>query len=237
MKFKRCVPAALLVYSERIMNTDFHNHSLFGIDDGASSPDESIKMLKMLHDQNVDRVVLTPHYFAEQSPVSFIRARKESFDLIKHSLPKRLQIHLGAEVALTNKITTEVDLSLLTISKTNRIMISLPFFSFEDWIDQELHNILYIHHLFPIFTSMERYAITYPRDKYEKLLLTPGAAFQFNSKSLTSDSVIQTINALISKNKTVLFAQMHTIRLQESPTFKASQRLYQADSTRFIPLI
>ena len=187
------------------MSTDFHNHSLFGIDDGPSSFEESIEMLNTLHAQNVDNVVLTPHFFVHQSVASFLRHRNESFSKIKNSVPRSLKIHLGAEVSLEDKITNEVDLKLLTIANTNKILIRLPFFSFEDWIDEELHNLLYKHKLFPIFSSIDRYAITYPQDKYEKLLSTPGAAFQFNSRSLTSPDVIKTIATLTTQNKTVLF--------------------------------
>ena len=48
---------------------DFHSHILPGIDDGARSPDESLKMLELMAAQGVSKVVSTSH-FSERSCVT-----------------------------------------------------------------------------------------------------------------------------------------------------------------------
>ena len=49
---------------------DFHTHILPGLDDGARDVEMSALMLKSLRDQGVERVVLTPHFYSDQPPVS-----------------------------------------------------------------------------------------------------------------------------------------------------------------------
>lgn len=44
---------------------DIHSHVVFGVDDGSSSPEESIAMLRMAYDEGIRTVFATPHYGAE----------------------------------------------------------------------------------------------------------------------------------------------------------------------------
>ncbi len=180
-------------FGDKTMFTDFHNHSLPDIDDGAATLDESLEMFKLMILQNVKRVILTPHFSKDQNISFFLRKRKALYTTIRKAVYPKIRFQLAAEVALDKNISKEVELSKLTVGKSKYIMIKLPYFSFEDWIDQELHNILYKHKLIPIFTSIDRYAHTYPKDKYEKILSTPYAAFQFNIKSFSDPANIKTL--------------------------------------------
>ena len=201
------------------MFTDFHNHSLPGIDDGASDLNESLEMFRLAADQNVHRIVLTPHYSQDQNLSQFLRQRKNSKSLIRRSIPGKLSIQLAAEVSLSKDISKEVELSKLTVDNTRYIMIRLPYFSFEDWIDEELHNILYKHRLIPIFTSTDRYRVTYSEDKYEKLLSTPYAAFQFNVKSFSDNENIRTVKRLLSKDRIVILGSNAHNMATRKPNF------------------
>ena len=51
---------------------DFHTHILPGIDDGSKSQDESLAMLRVESEQNIDRVVLTPHFYAEKESDNYL---------------------------------------------------------------------------------------------------------------------------------------------------------------------
>lgn len=44
---------------------DTHSHVVSGVDDGSSSPEESIAMLRMAYDEGIRTVFATPHYGAE----------------------------------------------------------------------------------------------------------------------------------------------------------------------------
>ncbi|MGN1083445.1 MAG: CpsB/CapC family capsule biosynthesis tyrosine phosphatase [Lachnospiraceae bacterium] len=38
-----------------------HDHSIYGVDDGAKSPEESLEMLKLAYEDGIRRIILTPH--------------------------------------------------------------------------------------------------------------------------------------------------------------------------------
>lgn len=186
------------------MFSDFHNHALPGIDDGASTLDESVEMIRLLYAQDVRRIILTPHFSKDQNLALFLAERKKAFLPLKSSVPSKMRIQLAAEVSLEENISREVELSKLTVDKTRYIMLRLPYFTFDEWIDYELHNVLYKHRLIPVFTSIDRYRHTYPKEKFDKILSTPDAVFQFNIKSFSDKENIKVLKRLISANKTVL---------------------------------
>ena len=61
--------------------TDFHSHILPGVDDGSTSVEESIAMLRMLSRQGVSHVVATPHFYPNyDDPEQFLRRRKDVYE-------------------------------------------------------------------------------------------------------------------------------------------------------------
>ena len=66
---------------------DFHTHILPGMDDGAETVQQSIKMLRMLRKQGVDRVALTPHFYAHRESVdSFLDRRQTAFEQLQKAI-------------------------------------------------------------------------------------------------------------------------------------------------------
>ena len=59
--------------------TEYHCHILPGIDDGAKDVETSLKMIEMMKEQGVDRIVATSHFYAhrEKSVAEFIKKRYE----------------------------------------------------------------------------------------------------------------------------------------------------------------
>lgn len=51
------------------MRIDFHSHILPNMDDGSSGIDESLKLLQMLADQNVEKVILTSHFYRQNENI------------------------------------------------------------------------------------------------------------------------------------------------------------------------
>ena len=69
---------------------DFHTHILPGIDDGSSSIEESVEMIKMLKVQGVREVLLTPHFYAYLSSVeSFAKERASAMNKLSEAIKKR----------------------------------------------------------------------------------------------------------------------------------------------------
>jgi protein-tyrosine phosphatase len=56
---------------------DFHSHILPEVDDGSQSVDESILMINALAEQGIDRIVATPHFYANDESVSEFLVRRQ----------------------------------------------------------------------------------------------------------------------------------------------------------------
>lgn len=121
------------------MKIDFHSHILPEMDDGAGSTDEAIALLKILADANVDKVVLTPHFYREEENiVSFLSRRNAACERLlqatsniaeKTQLPELI---LGAEVLFTPSLSADPDFEKLCIGNTDYILLELPFIKFHD---------------------------------------------------------------------------------------------------------
>ncbi len=145
-----------------IKRIDFHTHILPAVDDGSSSIEESLNMLKILADSRVETVVLTPHFYADRDyPDAFLKARNESFERLKsaaehEALPELL---IGAEVAYFDGIRTCDQMRDLVISGTDCLLIELPF---SGWNSRMFDNILRLAnriHITPILAHVDRYRL------------------------------------------------------------------------------
>ena len=80
---------------------DFHSHVLPGTDDGSSSVEESIGMMKCMAEQGITHVVATPHFYPQHdNPERFLRRRKEAElrlreEMAKHDGLPELSISTG----------------------------------------------------------------------------------------------------------------------------------------------
>lgn len=175
-----------------IMTADFHSHILPGIDDGAQSVQDSLKMLDMMGSSFKDGthyVVATPHFKAREITDdiidSYIEERNDAFNVLKTEMPdKSNQIILGSEVALSRDLTECDNVGKLVMGKSDIIMLEMPFLPYKPWMYDVVANIRYTHKLVPMIAHFERYISIYRRDDYAELFEFPDAIFQFNASSL-----------------------------------------------------
>lgn len=118
------------------MRIDFHSHILPNMDDGSSGIDESLKLLQMLADQNVEKVILTSHFYRQNENIEkFISRREQAYAKLKEAVdgnnnyPETL---LGAEVYFYPSLSSDPDFHRLCIENTDYILLELPFELFHD---------------------------------------------------------------------------------------------------------
>ena len=83
------------------MITDFHTHILPEIDDGSSSVEESLEMLQLMTGQGIERVVCTPHFYANHTSLErFLEKREKAYKKLVERMAEGNfpQLVLGAEV-------------------------------------------------------------------------------------------------------------------------------------------
>lgn len=143
------------------MAVDFHSHILPGIDDGSSSLEESIGMLRMEAEQGIRHVIATPHFYARHdSPERFLARRKASEQCLREVLeehPELPRISVGAEVYYFPGISDSDALLGLTIDNTGCILLEMPYPPWTSRMYQEMENIRVKQGLTPVIAHVDRY--------------------------------------------------------------------------------
>lgn len=86
---------------------DLHAHIVPGVDDGAKSFEESLKMLQMAGSDGIETIVATPHVFSFHNTIKdideIINRTQEFLERLNRN-PVKLQVLRGAEVFFTSNV-------------------------------------------------------------------------------------------------------------------------------------
>ena len=166
---------------------DLHTHILPAVDDGAQTLEESLKLLYVLGEQGVDKVVLSPHFYAHMEPVdAFLERRNTQAEVLKKavlSLDVPLPgAYLGAEVQIAKNLWKyEERFDELCIGGTKYILLEPPYMYWENWVFDSIHEFINNDYL-PIIAHVERFLRFNPKDRIERLLAME-VLFQSNASS------------------------------------------------------
>ncbi len=161
---------------------DFHSHILPEMDDGSRSVEESVLMLKALAEQGTEKVVATPHFYAnDESVLSFLSRRRASFEKLEasdsHLMPK---VILGAEVRFYDGISKLEGLDSLCIQGTRLLLLEM---SMQRWTEYTLKEIIDIScrgKVIPVIAHLDRYMKFQSSDALNRLLAN-GVLMQINA--------------------------------------------------------
>ncbi len=161
---------------------DFHTHILPAVDDGSRSIDESLLMLRALSEQNTKKVVLTPHFYADNESVdSFLNRRNEAYELLKAKAPPDSpNTVLGAEVRYYAGIGHLQELKKLRIDGTKLLLLEMPF---SHWTEHSLSEVLDIAgrgNITLVLAHIERYLPFITGNIFQRLA-DNGVLFQANA--------------------------------------------------------
>lgn len=183
---------------------DFHSHIIPKVDDGSSSTNQSIRMLKMLKANNVETVIATPHFYLKDNTVEkFLVRIDEAYNrLIKKineedNLPHILR---GAEVLLTSETAGLPDLEKLCIEGTSYILIEMPYSYWSDWVYQAIDKIIVERNLTPVIAHVERYTPIIDDPNKMLRLLSFGVIAQINAPSIVEHKLRKLSLKLIESN-------------------------------------
>ncbi len=163
-----------------------HCHILPGIDDGAQTTDESIKLIKMLKTQGCEKIVCTPHYYSDNISLNdFLLKRDNAVRQLKSALTEDMpQILPAAEVFITDYLLNNDDLSPLCIGNSPYILIEHPFScDFSAKILNRLENMCINFNVKPILAHIERYEALMENKDVVDELIDMGCLIQVNIDS------------------------------------------------------
>ena len=167
--------------------TDIHSHILFDVDDGSRTIEESIELLKRLHEIGFKNVILTPHYIEGSEYSCENKEKKKKLEQIKKELVKQkldINICLGNEIFINDNIYELIKNGVIhTLNNTRYILVELPFHNQIVNLEDIIYE-LKIKGLKPIIAHPERY--TYFQKNYKEIdrLREEGFLFQGNYASI-----------------------------------------------------
>lgn len=165
--------------------TELHCHLLPGIDDGASSPEVSIKMLEMEKKQGVKQILFTPHFYLHRTPLDvFLEQRLDSAYLIKDALKESgMLCRFGAEVRMEDGLLN-MDLRPLTMGKTDYLLLEWPMHSIFPLWGEELVDHIFDQGLTPVFAHIERFDWFWDDPDYLEEFVDQGVISQMNAGTI-----------------------------------------------------
>lgn len=163
---------------------DIHCHALYGVDDGASSIEESIAMLQRANSQGIEAIVLTPHYRHGMFdyPLELVRAH---FDRLKQEAEKiGIALYLGCEYHVNSRILKVLQENrCFSLAGGDFVLTEYSFdtdFSYIYIQTQKLISCGYI----PVIAHVERYECFLKNPKLCLELSNTGAYIQINADSV-----------------------------------------------------
>ncbi|WP_037321050.1 tyrosine-protein phosphatase [Salegentibacter sp. Hel_I_6] len=164
--------------------TDFHNHLLPGIDDGAKSTEDSVEMIRKFNEFGVTNFIASPHVMGEfypNTPETIIPA----LESVKKVLPDGNTIKAAGEYMMDQFLIDQLEKENVLNVVDNYVLVEMSYFQAPINLAEILFKIQN-RNLKPILAHPERYAFYHGSNlnKYEDLKAR-GCSFQLNMLSLT----------------------------------------------------
>lgn len=167
--------------------TDVHSHILFGVDDGSSSIEESITLLKGLKEVGFNNVILTPHYIEGSDYCSSRSNNLEKYNELKKIIKDKkigINIYLGNEIFIDDDIIEYIkEGKISSLNDTKYLLIELPFHNKIVNLEDTLYELSYAGFV-PILAHPERYDFFQKDYKMVDSLRENGVLFQANYASI-----------------------------------------------------
>lgn len=184
---------------------DFHSHIVYDVDDGLSTVEEAIQIIRKAKDIGFDNIILTPHYMKGCYEVSASQVKLKIEELEKKCKEKNIDITLyqANEIYITEDIPKLLEKNAVsTINGSRYILVELP-------INFEVPNLLAIVEdliekgNIPIIAHPERYSYIQKQPCKVLELIKQGVLFQANYGSIIGQygkEAKKTVKQLLKSN-------------------------------------
>ncbi len=161
---------------------DIHSHILPQVDDGASSVEMALEMLKAEAGDGVSDVFLTPHFYAPHEHSSALLKRFENFcEIAKKECPN-ITLHLGEEVFYSADIPELLEKKeIVTMGNSPYMLVEFSPHADFDFVFRAVSSLMQ-NGIQPIVAHIER--INDIRVTHAEELVRAGAYLQLNTGSI-----------------------------------------------------
>lgn len=171
---------------KKIGLVDMHNHMLFGVDDGARTKEESLKLLEIAYADGIRTVIFTPHHHPRRGMADYADIF-DNYHIIKDAARRifpDMALYLGRETFyLSNMLEEEEKMEELSMCGTRIVLIEFSSACDERTLLSAVDN-LSIEGYIPVVAHVERYACTIKNPDIVRVLKSKGAYIQINADSV-----------------------------------------------------
>lgn len=164
---------------------DFHSHIIPNIDDGSSSLEESINLIKEAEKAGFTAVISTSHYIEGYYDYNQEERKKYLENLYNvENNDKNVKLYLGSEIYITEDMFELIEQEKAsTINNSRYILFELPMNS-KTFLAKEIVYRAIEKGYLPIIAHPERYTYVQEDINYARELSNMGALFQSNYGSI-----------------------------------------------------
>lgn len=215
---------------------DIHSHILPGLDDGASSMEESLEMIQAAYQQGVRQIIATPHYssrFRDAVPEK-VRELCGTLEEAARQKDMKIRIHPGQEIMYTDEAADLLrEGRILTMAGSRYVLVE--FFPSVAWSSmQQAVRKLLVNGYVPVIAHAERYLCLRENDRTEELR-DQGVLFQINYRSVGGswhDRTARWCRKMLKEKKAdFLGTDMHNMG-SRSPSTQSAVKWMEAHLTR-----
>lgn len=168
--------------------TDIHSHFLYGVDDGAKTKEDMEAMLDCAYEDNIRRLIATPHTTPGVKPFSRELFQNRLDEAREYCAEKGydIEIHLGAENLYTPAMPGFIDRNgLITLGNSRYLLIEfIPNAEMSEIWDAV--EILSSNGYIPVLAHIERYK-NFSFKEAKKLQAEYQVVFQINCNTVIED--------------------------------------------------
>jgi protein-tyrosine phosphatase len=165
---------------------DIHTHILPEVDDGSRSMEETIIMLQIASEQQIETIIATPHYMPGEinTAVDILKQRLEQVQVEANKISPEMKILLGNEIFYSNSIVEDLKSGkALTLADSRYVLVEFSIKDSDQTIYQGLSGLIRAGYI-PILAHVERYRCYYKKEYLLNDLIEAGCYIQMNSRSL-----------------------------------------------------
>ena len=165
---------------------DIHCHILPEVDDGASSMEESLAMVRMAGEQGIERFIATPHFssqFLNDNPKRMLQLCQEVQENIWKTIGKEITVYPGQEIFYGEDIIEKLSRGeLLTMAGSDYVLLEFHSQMSYSSIYRVVREMT-MNQYCPILAHVERYGELREQGRIEELI-EAGAYIQVSYHSL-----------------------------------------------------
>lgn len=196
--------------------TDLHTHILPGMDDGAQTIEEAVKMLRIQAEQGIDTVALTPHFYRHNESVEEFLARRETaWQKLSKAVRNEVcpDMILGAEVAWMPDISQWPELESLCYQNTKMLLIELPMMPWSNEVFAQLYRMENRRGIMPVIAHADRYFRNQSRRNLQKLF-EMGYPAQVSAEAVLKFSTRRKAMELLRYCDGLLISDCHNLEMR-----------------------